>query len=289
MQTIVNEGWQKVDTVVIATFGGYWDALSASALAGKYDAPILLTGADTLSDTTAAEIKRLGAKQAIIVGGTAAVSSGVERQLRGMGLSTQRYAGGDAQQTAIAIAEQVAAGSDTCIVATSNGYWDALAASPYAYAKETPIYLTDFKGRLSAETLAAIKAGGFAHAVIAGGTSAVSSRTEGDLKKAGIADVKRAAGDDAVQTSLELAKWAISQGMSADHMGVATTDGFWDALAGGPLLGRQGGVLVLANDNNVSNTVLPAANKAKITRAYIFGGEAALEPKVMNAFEATTR
>ena len=46
-------------TVVVATMGGYWDALTASGLAGIEDAPLLMTDASSLSSQTASELERL--------------------------------------------------------------------------------------------------------------------------------------------------------------------------------------------------------------------------------------
>ena len=284
MARIVGNGWQNADTVVIATFDGYWDALAASALAGKYDAPILLTGKSTLEAATANELERLKAKKAIIVGGEAAVSDDVKRSIESMGIATERVAGSNAQATAVEASNCVAADVDTCIVATSAGYWDALAASPYAYAKRCPIYLTDDKGVLSAETLSAIRAGGFDRAVIAGGTAAVDARTEADLAGVGIKEVRREWGDTAIGTSRRLAEFALSEGLSS-AIGVATINGYWDALTGGPLLGKCGGVLVLASDDDTSNSKLLADHKEVLAHAHLFGGEAALTLEVRDEFE----
>ena len=290
MAAVAAEGWDKADTVVIATFDGYWDALAASSLAGKYDAPILLTSADALKPATADEIERLGAKTAIIVGGTAAVSDAVKDQIEALNLKTQRFAGSNAQKTAIEIAKETSADSDTCIIATSNGYWDALAASPYAFAKKAPIYLTDLQGNLKPETLQAIKAGGFTRAIITGGKGAIPEQAEADLKSAGgVKDVLRKAGKVAIDTSLDFAAFALDEGMSANYMGVATTGGFWDALTGGPLCGKRNGVLVLASEANQTATAFPAAHKADIEHAYVFGGTSAISKAVFDAFDATTR
>ena len=288
MDAIATEGWASADTVVIAAFDGYWDALAASALAGKGQSPILLTGADALNETTASQITRLGAKKAVIVGGTAAVSDSVQKQIEGMGLQTERFWGDDAQKTAVAIAGQIAPDADTCIIATSASFHDALAASPYAYAKGYPIYLTDANGVLRADTLAAIKGGGFSRAIIAGGAAAIPTRAESDLADAGIATLERKWGMDAIGTSKAIAELAIAEGMSANHMGVATAATYYDALTGGPLCGKLNGVLVLATEDDTSNTSVPAARKNDVKRAYVFGGTAALSEAVFNAFDAST-
>ena len=285
---IVKEGWSSADTVVVATFESFYDALTASSLAGVHRAPILLTGKDALHETTAQQLRELGAKRAIIVGGTAAVSDAVKVQIEAQGVATERVWGADAQKTAVAIASQLKVGAKTCIVATSKSFHDALAASPLAYAKGYPIFLANSEGVLRADTLAAIKAGGYERAIIVGGHAAVPVRAESDLAAAGIGTIQRKWGATAIETSKAVAELAIAEGLSANHMGVATTASFHDALTGGPLCGKLGGVLVLASESNTSNTALPAAHKAEIERAYVFGGTAALSEKVFAAFEAST-
>ncbi len=292
MAAISNEGWSSSKTVVIATFDGYWDALSASSIAGMYQAPILLTYTGSLESTTAEQIARLGANRAIIVGGAAAITPACANQIRNalVGSKTvERIAGTDAQDTAVKVANRVQGASDTCIVATSDGYWDALAASPYAYRFKAPIYLTDNKGSLRADTVAAIKKRGFKRAIIVGGSKVVSSNTESTLRKAGIGTVSRRWGNDALKTSMSFARFCIGEGMSANYMAVATVDGYWDALTGGPLCGKKGGVLVLASNGNTENTALSKSYRSGMTRAYLLGGSSALSAKVLNAFDASTK
>jgi hypothetical protein len=65
------------DTVVIATGRNWPDALGGSALAGALDAPILLVPGASVPDIVTAEIERLGATSAVIVGGELAVGPGV--------------------------------------------------------------------------------------------------------------------------------------------------------------------------------------------------------------------
>ena len=283
MSAIVKAGFPSSDAVVVASLDGYWDALAASSLAGQAGCPVLMTDPSSLSGQTAAEIARLGAKKAYIAGGTMAVSDNVESQLKAKGLSVERLWGADAQVTAVKIAE--ALGSDhasTCVIATSGGYWDALSASPYAYVAKAPVFLTDSNGVLRADTLAAIKAGGYTSAVIAGGTAAVDKSAEAALKGAGVSDVVRCGGKDAYETAVLLAKWEMAQGMGVSHIGVATSaNGYWDALSGAALCGVNNSVIVLADEGATSAIdALVAPNAAEIEAVNVFGGTMAIGPGV---------
>lgn len=88
---ISEEGFKKADTVVLAYGFNYADALAGVPLAQKLGAPILLTQTDKLPDETAAEIQRLGAKKAVILGGEGVISTSVENTLKKQGITTQRY------------------------------------------------------------------------------------------------------------------------------------------------------------------------------------------------------
>ena len=70
--------FDRARTVVVATSQVYADALAAVPLAKDLDAPILLTTPTTLPASVSAEIDRLGARSAVIVGGPDAVSADVE-------------------------------------------------------------------------------------------------------------------------------------------------------------------------------------------------------------------
>ncbi|WP_165700184.1 cell wall-binding repeat-containing protein [Ornithinimicrobium ciconiae] len=55
--------------------------MSSSALAGSEDVPVLITRQDKLPNSIVAELNRLSPERVVIVGGTGAVSQGVEDRL----------------------------------------------------------------------------------------------------------------------------------------------------------------------------------------------------------------
>ncbi len=289
MKAISSTGWTSSDTVVIATDATYWDALTASALAGIYDCPIILTTGTTLSSQAKSEIKRLGATTAYVCGGPIAISSSVDDQIKAAGCTTvERVYGQDHQATARAIAKRVqeASSSSVCIIATAQSFQDALSISPYAYANHVPIFLTeDGSNTLSSATLSAIKSGGYTSVIIVGGPIAVSSSVESQLSKIGIgsSNVNRLYGQTEYETSLEIAKWEVGQGMQVNYMAVATGTTYYDALAGAALCGKNNSVLVIVSDSNrICLTNFVATYSSKITTGYVFGGPIAVSEATWN-------
>ena len=273
-------------TVIVATGMGYWDALAAAGLAGLRDAPVLITPSTSLAPETKAELQRLAPKQVLVMGGSAAVSDAVVRQIRALCKNTTRVAGATAADTALKIYE-AGRGSwgSTAIVATCNGYWDALSIAPYAYAKGAPIFLTTYSsssdGRVLPEAaVSAIRDGGFSRIVIVGGKTAVSSAVEGQLS--GIT-VVRLAGAVALDTSAKIATWEVQdEGMGIDHLTIATSNGYWDALTGAALAGKQNSVLVLVGPNGDYRALDAVYDYASGSIGYgrLLGGNAALPQSV---------
>ena len=299
MKAIVNEGWDKSDYAIVATTSGYYDALSASGLAGLLDCPILMTVPDKLTDATAKLITAKKVKNVIVVGGTSAVSDNAFNQIKKLGVSVERVAGNTAIGTANKIyaygnvllkAGKIQSGWGTdAIVATSSGFQDALSIAPYAYAKKAPIFLAKGKpGTLTGIAAKAIKAGKFTRTIITGGEAAVAKSVEGQVTGA-----KRLGGNTAYGTSRKIADFCLSKGvgMTATHLGVATGRSYYDALAGAALCGKKNSVLILADDGNnknVDNVVKP--HKADLQEnCYIFGGEKAVSAAVCKAVEAASK
>jgi len=92
---ISQAGWTQASTVIISTGLDYADTLAASSLAKSKDAPMLLTEKDAMNKNIIAEIKRLKATQAILVGGTGVIGNGVENQLKSLKIGVTRIGGTD--------------------------------------------------------------------------------------------------------------------------------------------------------------------------------------------------
>ncbi|MBQ3302301.1 MAG: cell wall-binding repeat-containing protein [Eggerthellaceae bacterium] len=291
MRAIAGQGFTSCKRAIIATSDGYWDALAASGLAGVLNCPILLTEGEELSAQTHDELERLGVTRVIVVGGPAAVSDDVEKTLsKDMGLKVVRLAGDDAIGTANAIYEYGKdKWGDDIIIATADGYYDALSVSPYAYANKAPVLLANMDThKLSSETKALISASGASRALIAGGPAAVASTVDGVVSKS-VDDVVRLYGDDAYQTALAIANWCVEQGMTGKVVGIATGTGYWDALCAAPFLGKRNAPLVLVSEDNldaVDGFVEPRA--ATLGNTWIFGGPAAVTEATYDALLSAT-
>jgi putative cell wall-binding protein len=138
-------GGACADAVFVASGANFPDALSAGPAAGLYDDPLLLVRDDPsgIDPATASFVTRLGVQQAALIGGTAALSDGVERSLNDLlPLTTIRVAGVDRFDTAVQVSIEFFESSQTAFIASGAGFPDALAAGPVAGAFGAPFYLS---------------------------------------------------------------------------------------------------------------------------------------------------
>ena len=288
---ISKASFTKADTVIL-TFGySFADALAGVPLATKLNAPILLTEKDTLPKTTLAEIKRLGAKKVIILGGTTAVSEKVEKALANKKLTTERIAGNTRFATATAIAEKLNKKPTDVFFVYGLNFADAMSVSTVAAIKNAPIIYLTKEGKLDADTAAYLaklkKTGSVKNAYVIGGEAVISNDMASQAAKAlGLKKATRVAGGDRFLTSVEVNK-KFADVLKGDKICVATGMNFPDALAGGVYAAKNKAPLFLINGNEKTpnllaeqKSFLKAKNSHDIT---IFGGTGAVSDNAVKA------
>lgn len=143
---IVQAAFPSSSFAVIATGRGFADALAATGVAGKQQAPVILVDgtAPALSGTTLAELSRLGVTSVLVAGGTGSVSSGIEQQLWLSGIQVNRQGGADRYSTAAMIntAYFPAGSSDLMLLANGQNFPDALAGAALGGTLAAPLFIT---------------------------------------------------------------------------------------------------------------------------------------------------
>lgn len=139
----------RPDTIILANAFNYADAVASAPLTKKYNAPIMITGADKLEPRIEAKIKSANIKKVIIVGGTGSISSNIKNHLKSKGLSVERVGGKDRTETSIKIAEKIEHPYGVILVDGFNGFTNALSLSTESGIWDKPIILTNDKDDLS--------------------------------------------------------------------------------------------------------------------------------------------
>ncbi len=284
---------KTADTVVIATGFDFHDALAAVPLASAYNAPLLLADRDNLSTKTLAEIKRLEAKNAIVVASTnakdqngksAAIGKNVYKQLKGYKVT--KIVGSSYYETTKKVAQQLQKKTGKApsyvFITTVNNYADALSVSPVAAALKAPIMYVDPKAKPNANTtyyLNSVKSS-LNKIFIIGGVNAVSKDVVSKIKAVvPNKTVQRFAGNDRYETCIRINK-AFASTLTGNAVCVAKGYNFPDALAGGVFAAKNKAPLFLAdklgNKAELSKKQADYLFEKNPTKLYIFGGKTAI-------------
>ncbi len=273
---ISKEKWANgSDTIVLVTGMDYPDALSATPLAAKHNAPILLTENKKLPQSVKTEIKRLSASNAIIVGGNGAVSKEIETELKAMGVSTRRIDGRDRYNTAINIAKEV--GTENGIaVAYGLNYADALSIAPVAGKLSMPIILTP-SNYMNEDVKKFIASAEINETVIVGGVGAISYEVASEFP-----NPMRIDGQNRFETNINVLS-TFGDWLSYDEVYVATGMNYPDALAGSAAAATTGSPLILTSAIGIHPNTYIYANFLRSKKVYGLGGQAILGDGVLSS------
>lgn len=273
------------DYVILTRDDDFMDSMSATGLAGAYDAPILLTNRTNLSSQTLKEIKRLKAKTVFIIGGEAAVQPAVDDALVKAGVKVTRVFGDYACDTSVACARMIESKDggrntlDTAVVATSIDFADALSVSSYAYKYHIPIFITtgydtqEGDRVLRADAKAIID--NYGTVFVPGGPGALpTSSVEGVWGD----KVTRVYGLTGYDTSVAVAKKMMDDGLLCGSSigvanGMADAKGV-DALTASALLAKNNAPLILVegSTNTAAANAFIGENNDVFEKAIVFGG-----------------
>lgn len=284
-------GVERADTVVIARADDPADALAGAPLAAHLEAPLLLSAGDGLSASTAAEVRRLGATEAVLLGGPSALSDQVVRDLVEVEVAVgevRRMAGDNRHATAAAIAAELPAEGEVFVVrGDRTGFADAVAVSGLAASQRRPILLTD-PDQLSPETAEALDRA--ETAVLVGGEAAVSEGVAAEVGRH-VTAVRRLSGTTRYGTSAAVVQEALARGLDSEVAWVATGVDFPDALVAGAAAARDQAFLILVDGRDLDGSGVTreflAASSVRTLR--LAGGPAAVSARVHRQLDALLR
>ena len=241
------ETGEKFPNVVVAYGENYPDALSGGYLAWVMDAPVLLVRSsmeNKIADYISKNIASGGT--AYLLGGTGVVSSSFENKLKQKGIKTKRLGGKDRYETNIKILKEAEVADEDILVCSGSGYADSLSAS----ATGNPILLVD--NTLTDAQKKYIRSLNAEQFYLIGGTGAVNTRIESDLKNLGYRNadsIKRLAGATRYETSTAVAKEFFDE---PDTVVMTYAKNFPDGLSGGPLATFYDAPIILTSSDNTN-------------------------------------
>ena len=257
--------YKSAETVIIANYEKFADSLSASALSKALKAPILLVQKDQLDSVVAQEIKRLGAKNVVVIGGDHSVDKAKNNLAK---YNVQTIAGSDRYETSAKIAQEIIkrTGTTQAIIASGETFADALTVAPLANKNNMPILLVQPNNipKATQEVLKQIK-----EAIIVGGEKTISKEVANKLPNA-----TRIAGANRYETAKKIYEYGFKD---RKEVNIANGTNFADSL----VIGSIDCPILLAESNEVPESTKQAIKDSKFEKVNVFGGENSIDESVV--------
>lgn len=266
---VFKKGWSSSENVILASGVDYPDALCATPLARKYDAPILLaknTSLNNQADLTSL-LKSSGVKNVFIVGGTGVLPSSFEGELASMGISSKRLGGINRYETSVKVAQELGSNTGEMALVSGLDFADGLSMSSIAGKRNMPILLSG-NNYIPQEVANYIAGAGINKTYVIGGTGAISNNISNMLP-----NVERLGGKNRYETSKQIFNRFRNE-LDLSNLYIASGLDFPDVLASSALASKQNSFVVLSNANYAEQEVKDVVSSSigSIQNLYVLGG-----------------
>ena len=295
----------RLDMVVIVSGRSWTEAVVAASIAGRLEAPVLMTPPGELRDDPLEFLRRVGASEALLVSAgadaqTRSISASVASALEAAGLNVEWLGGADQYATGVEVARRAGtAGSlgdfgPTAIVASGEVFADALVAGPLSAKGRHPVLLSP-KASLDSGVESYLSESGIRHVVLMGGTAALSPAVENSIDSLGIT-ISRMSGatryDTAVKTARFMAEHSGGSCFGGAAVGLARARVPFDSFSAASLLAQQCAPLLLSDPGAIPSETAAFLDGARQAagvdelRMTVFGGDAAVSQAAIDTYLA---
>jgi len=270
--------------VVLVSGEGYADAVSASALAKKLNAPILLTTSGTLNSYAKSALETLNPTNIYVVGGNASISESVRTQLK-VSYNLVELKGDNRYETNIAVANklvELGVSAENVLLVGGQGFSDALSVAPVAASKGQILLLGNNDEDSMESVLSFVKSNSSKVTVV--GTANVIN--ENMYNKLGAIE-RVNGGGNRFGTNINVLN-RFSSDLKADKLFIANAsgDGYADALVASALAGKTASPLVLVDTAGSDETVTAIQyikeKATKTTDLNVIGGAGVVSESTVN-------
>jgi Tol biopolymer transport system component len=233
--------------LVLAPGETFQEALCGAPLASAYGGPVLLSPKTAIRQDVMAEVRRLAPQSVFVIGYSTTLVTSIRAALPG--ITVTPINGANVYDMSYRVAKALGAkvgdlSAATAVITIGTNFPDALGVAPLTCFNKWPILLTEPITRLipapplNAKAVQALSELGIHEAIRVGTYVAMP---------AGVVSRANLSGANRYFTNANVANWAqANAGLTFTHSAIATGDKFPDALAAGPYLAKDGGILLLA-------------------------------------------
>lgn len=194
-----------------------------------------------------------------------------------------RLCGTDRYQTNSKIVDSGWTTSEYVVIASGEGFADALCAAPLSEQYKAPILLTG-KDTLSAESKKQLSKLKVKKAFIIGGTGVISDEVKSEIVSMGI-EANRIYGQNRFETSIEVAKNL----KNVTGVVVVNGYGFADALSIAPVAAQKGMPILLTGKEDLPTVTKEFLSNKTLTESYIVGGTAVVSDTIVSQLKNSIR
>lgn len=275
-------GSASVAVVVNGTDEKFADALTASALGGTANGPVLLTYSGSLPAATKTELGRLKPAKVFVIGGTGSVTDAVLDGVKSAAGTTNvvRLGGLNRYEVAANVAREIAKTSPTptkVMIASGEMWPDSAIAAVAAAISKRPLLLVSGRSMPSA-TADALEELKVTETAVYGGEATIANSVIAQLcaLTGEAAPTKRfGVGSNRYEEAAASADWCVATfGATRSIVYVASGEVFPDSVTGGVLAARNKHPLLLTSGAAPANPTAAwlTANKSSISTVTVLGG-----------------
>lgn len=195
--------------------------------------------------------------------------------------------GNNRYSTATELSKMNYTSGGTVVLVNGNAIVDGISATPLAASENASILLTD-KDRLPSETSKRIKEIAPEKIIIIGGENTVSSSLESKIAKDYAVKVERISGKDRYDTSFEIAKKLVENGVEIEKVYIVSGRGEADALSIASKAGEEKQPIILTNKDSINKDMFDWLKEQNIQDAYFIGGDRVISNNVINSVNEIT-
>jgi putative cell wall-binding protein len=232
--------------LVIAPGETFQEALCGAPLASAYGGPVLLNPKTAVRQDVMTEVRRLVPQTVFCIGYSTAIVTSIRAALPG--ITVTAINGTSVYDMSYRVAKALGAkvgdlSGATAVITIGTNFPDALGVAPLTCFNKWPILLTEPATKLNPNLPLHVKA---AQALSELGiTRTIKVGTYAPLPPG--VTYSNLSGANRYYTNANVANWAkANAGLTFTHTAIATGDKFPDALAAGPYLAKDGGILLLS-------------------------------------------
>lgn len=271
---ISKENFSNSEYVVIVSGEKFSDSVSAIPLASYLNAPILLFDKNGENERIKQEINRLGANNAIIVGGENSINIEFEKNLS-KNMKVERISSSDRYETSVEVAKKMYSMGNkfnTLIIANGSKEADLLSLSGLASKNKQPVVLV----RKNEEPKGAYGINGYSkiRKIVVGGKESV------DIQNL---DGHRIFGEDRFKTSIAVANFAFGENVKS--VVVSSSDKYSDAVGSALISGKYNIPILLTKKDILNEDSKEYIDKNKIESIIVVGGRQTISEDVYEKME----